>query len=251
MYSEERRIYIALLTTGCFVILLVLFFVITILRYQRRKVTASLLTLQQEMRIQEMERSRIASNLHDDLSSTLAVIRFRLALLSGEDKNQVKMISDISDSIGLLIDKIRDISNQLLPLVLQRYGLQKALEELLSPLVDSGRYQVSCFFDLPPSSVSPEAAIQIYRIFQEIINNIIKHSGASTIHFRLSVYRGVLYLLAEDNGTGFDVQSPDVYKGMGLQSIRTRADVLQAKLYLNTRPGAGVRYEIEIPEHIL
>ncbi len=248
MHPDERRIYIALLTTGLIVIVLIAFFVVTALRFHRRKVSATQLTLQQEMQIQELERSRIASDLHDDLNSGLSVIKLRLSVLSIEDEKQRTILASTITYVDSLSDKVRSFSNQLLSVALETYGLQQALEELISPLLSLPQYQVDYHFQFMTSTLAAEADIHIYRIFQEIINNILKHSGASRIFFKIFENQHTLFLRIEDNGGGFDLASEDYRRGLGLQNIRMRADILNARMYLTTRKGEGTKYEIEIPK---
>lgn len=248
MHPDERRIYIALLTAGIIVFGIISFFVITILRYHRKKVSANLLTLQEEMRIQEAERSRIASDLHDDLNSGLSLIKLRLSLIECPDEKQTRLIEETGVFVDRLSDKVRAISNQLLPVVLERYGLQKALEELTQVFLYPDHYRVSCDFEFDSTSLSPQVSVHIYRMFQEIINNILKHSKATILSFRLTERGQSLLMEVSDNGVGFDLLQGLPNQGFGLQNIRMRADLLQAKLFIISARGKGVRYELDIPK---
>ncbi len=248
MHPDERRIYIALLTAGIIVVLVIVFFVITILRYQRKRVSVHLITSGEETRIQEIERTRIGSDLHDGINSGLSAIKLRLSLLSIEDEKQRNLLNDTMAYIDQLSDQVRNVSKGLLPIALEREGLQQALEELVAPLLSSPRYEMDYRFRFPSSSLTPEAAVHIYRICQEVISNILRHAGASRILLHVWEEKRTLFVRIEDNGIGFDSADAARRKGLGLQNIRMRADILQAHLYVKTSEGNGTRYDLEIPK---
>ena len=158
------------------------------------------------------------------------------------------MLASIITYVDYLSDKVRNFSNGLLPVALERYGLQQALEELISPLLVSAQHQIEYHFQFMTSSLANEANNHNYRIFQEIINNMLKHSQASRMVFRILKNEHTVFIKIEDKGSGFDLASRGYRKGLGLQNIRERADILHARMYITTSKGEGTRYDIEIPK---
>ncbi len=133
-----------------------------------------------------------------------------------------------------------------MPRLLEQEGLCTALNELVEMLINRAAVKVDFYCSVNPCS--PEQSLHIYRIVQEIIANIGKHAGATSIEIDIRSVRQYIKVYIADNGTGFDkVMAMRTGKGLGLQNIRSRVDVLNARLSLKTKPGSGTRYLIKIP----
>lgn len=246
MYAEETRIYYAILTGVLILVLIVAVFVVTIIRYQRKKVALHRTRVKAEINAIETERLRIASDLHDDLGATLSAIKLKLQCIEpGTQKNNA-IIDKAEQYIDEAMRKMRSISYNIMPQVLQRRGLSDALTELLEMFIEGTSIKIN--YKCSVGAVDKQTRIHIYRIVQEILNNIIKHAEATQVDFRIWDEGSKIYLSVKDNGKGFDSNAVIKNKsGDGLHNIMARLDVLNAKIYLSTRPSAGVQYEIEIP----
>lgn len=246
MYSGETKIYIALLTGLIVLMVLVAFFVVTIVRYQRKKVSFYQEKIKAEFNYLEKERERIASDLHDGLGASLSAIKLNLQCLVGLQDQNAELVAHSELQIDQVMQNMRRISYNMMPALLQRKGLDEALKELIYLMTASTDIKVDYQYQI--DDFEQGRAIHIYRIAQEILNNIVKHAHATRILFHVSKIKDKLGLHIQDNGVGFDkskVQKKAA--GMGLQNITSRTDLLGATVYLTTGPGKGADYFIEIP----
>lgn len=245
MDTNETKIHIALLAGVIVLTILLTFFVITIIRYQRKKVRLHEQKIRKDFDLLDKERERIAFDLHDDLGGSLSFIKLRLHMLAKQKEWNATGIQELEEIIDVVIDKIKRISQNLMPRILQRRGLDAALKELTEMAGDSAGIKMNYGFSV--DTPDPEMSIHIYRIVQEAINNIVKHAKATTVSLTLVQMDHIIELSIKDNGVGFDKINVMKKAGMGLNNIAARTDFLYGTLYLNTAPGYGVDYLIEIP----
>lgn len=246
MHSPETRVYTAILTGLAALAVMLTFFLVSIMRFQRKKAGVYHSRLLAGITAIEQERLRIARDLHDDLGSALAAIKLKLHCLEPE-RHEHRAIAEQS---GAIVDgamqRLRLISFNIMPQVLQRNGLKPALDELLKTIRASASIKIQASYNIPLPVSSRD--IHIYRIIQEIITNSLKHSNASLITLILEKQEGFLLLRITDNGIGFHQKTAlKRAHGQGLENIIARADLLKARIFLTTSPGKGVKYEVKIP----
>ena len=247
MYPNENKIFIALLTGGFIILLLVIFFMITIVRFQRKKVADDEERVKAELNNLDNERERIAADLHDDLGATLSAIKLRLNCAVTRDPELGAIILFSEEHIDHVMQRLRAISHNMMPRVLLRQGIGPALKELVNLMTDSTSIKVKYVCDV--DDVAEEKAKHIYRIAQEILNNIVKHSKATMVHFSMTRSNDGIVLHIKDNGIGFNKsKAGKTGTGAGLQNISARSNLLKATIYLTTTPGKGVNYVIQIPQ---
>lgn len=203
---------------------------------------------QQLINSQEAERKRIAAELHDGLGQSLVIIKNR-ALLGigkrGDVERVVKELNSISESASQALDEVRDITNNLRPQLLDRLGLTKALNSMLKKV--SGVIEVKSEIDSIDNLFSENEEISIYRIVQESVNNIVKHSNASEAVVRISRTGNRVSIEIEDNGTGFDAADAEEKRaGMGLIGMRERTQLLGGVLTVDSKIGAGTKIRIVV-----
>ena len=194
---------------------------------------------------EEKERKRIAQELHDGLNGDLSAIKYRLSsledvLLQEEDRQS------LSKSIALIdgaCAQVRAISHNLIPTSILDFGLVETVNQYCVKINNS--YPI--IFDFQyfgnPAVLNKKNETVIYRIIQELINNISKHSKATTALVQLNFHENELFITVEDNGIGFN--SNDVHKGLGLKNIRSRVDFLNANLEIDSGE-KGTSYHINI-----
>lgn len=247
MGSEETRIYIAALIAAGVLAVILLFFIITIIRQQRRtkrlhqeKILAEILTM-------EKERSRIAADLHDDLGPILSAVRFKVNAVDLSSPEDHEIIKAASAHIDEALTRIREITFDLMPNTLTRKGLVQTVEEFIPRAEKLLPMKINFAYDsLPP--LPAEQVIHLYRIIQEIIHNVIKHSRASMLTITLRVTGKDLRIFATDNGIGFNHDSIiETSNGLGLKNLVSRVEILHGEFRLSTAPGKGVIYDIIIP----
>ncbi len=247
MHTTETGIYIALLSGGTILALLICFFVITIVRYQRTKVAFHRSRIREEFNYLDKERQRLAYNLHDDFGSSLSNIKLRLQCMNNLDKENTAIIEKAESTIDDIMHKLRQFSFDLMPSVLQREGLTEALRELIDLIPASSGIKANCLCNA--NITDPDMEIHIYRITQEILNNIVKHAGATRVNLILFETTANIELKISDNGRGFKKEEKMIQmKGVGLHSITARTEILKAKLYLDTDEDQGTKYHLIIPK---
>lgn len=189
---------------------------------------------------QERERSRLAMELHDSLGQSLVVIRNRALLGINKDKNEGAMLEqlhEISDAAASALQETREIAHTLHPYQIEALGLTTALNSLIDKFQNSSEIEFSVDIDSKPIDVPHDMAIAVYRIAQEWLTNVVKHSSANKVTIGLHSDDSKLALDISDNGTGFDPQT--VKKGLGLKGMEERARMIGASLNILSTPGAG------------
>ena len=201
---------------------------------------------------EEMERQRIARDLHDGVGQLLSATKLNFNAITNDitlDNKQTeeklhKSISMIDDSIK----EIRNISHNMMPATLQHFGIIKAIEEFTDRMNLAGKSKINFeYFEVDEDKLNSTFKLMLYRITQEIINNTIKHADASNINIQLIGDENELVLTIEDNGTGFDVQKAMKEEGIGLKNIQLRVDYLKGILNIDSTIGKGTTTIIEIP----
>lgn len=249
MYTYETRIFFTILIAAAVLALILGFFVVTIIRHQKRKIASEKEKLAAELLLLENERGRIAADLHDELGSLISAVKLNLECLDARSVNDSLILEKTGKYIDTTMEKIREISNNLMPQVLQQKGLIIAVKEFTELVNHTGSLTITMDSTTGELSMEQGKEIHVYRIIQEIINNSIKHAGGSVIQVSLSLSKDNLCINYTDNGNGFDKNSISLGKqnGRGLRNIVRRVDLLKGTIYLDTAPGKGVHYSIEIP----
>ena len=198
---------------------------------------------------QEGERKRIAAELHDSLSQTLAIISNR-ALLSLEtpDNHQraLDQMEEIAAAAGHALAEVKEISYNLRPYHLDRMGLSKALEAMLDKVLSGRGIHVRADIDALDGLLSSEAEINLYRIAQEAANNIVKHASATEVVVTVRRRPGSITMAIQDNGVGFAPGGGQQAGGFGLLGIVERARLLGAEPEIESAPGRGTTVRIEV-----
>jgi len=244
MGADESKIYIALLTGVCVQFILMTFFVVTILRYYRKRKALQLQKLKADFHFLDKEKERIAYDLHDDVGASLSAIKLRLQSLPATDEKSALVIQDSEGLIDEVMEKLKRISLNMMPRILEMLGLDEALKDFISILTYPTSIEVhyECSVE-----IDKDNSLHIYRIAQEVLHNIIKHSQATHIRFTITEIKNNILLHIKDNGIGFNPEAAMKNSGRGLRNIAARVGFLNAKLYLTSSPGTGADYKIEIP----
>ena len=197
---------------------------------------------------QEDERARIARELHDDLSQRLALLSIGLTQLvghtGGSDDLTHRARAAVA-SVGEIATGIHNLSHELHPARLQMLGLTPALRTLCRDM--SSAHNVRIEFDHGPLNgpIPYQAALCLFRVAQEALRNVVKHSVASAAQVRLSQAQGMLRLLITDSGRGF---SPRLaVRGLGLVSMRERVHFVGGQIWVQSMPGRGTRIDVKVP----
>lgn len=196
---------------------------------------------------QEGERERIAAELHDSIGQTLAIIRNRaLVSLRVPDNHAraIEQLDEIASAAGHALEEVRNISYDLRPYHLDRLGLGKAIEVMLAKASDSGEIRFRPEIAGVEGILSRDVEINVYRIVQEAVSNILKHSGATEARVCIRETPACVEILVEDNGKGFLPAHYD--PGLGLSGIAERTRLLGGVLRVDSSPGRGTTIRIAL-----
>lgn len=200
---------------------------------------------------QEEERKRIATDLHDRLGSMLSTVKMHFnALEEKVESYQSRNAHQFERANKLLdeaCDEVRKISHNLHTGMLMHFGLQAALRELMESIEASGKIKTKLLIYGLPERLNQPLEIDIYRIIQECISNILKHASAKNITIQLNKLERQLNIVIEDDGIGFDVKARMADAGMGMKNIDARARKLLGTFTMDSTPGKGTTAIIEIP----
>jgi two-component system, NarL family, sensor kinase len=192
--------------------------------------------LNASIRLQEEERQRIAADLHDDAGPLLATARLYLNenLVNQDKATQLQSIFQARQILDDTIQLVRNISHSLMPPTLKNFGLESAVNDLFQKISGSGSINASSRFHDYKERLKPEKELIVFRVIQELINNILKHSSASFIHLTQNSHGDKFYLRIHHDGRGI-VQSDfdklnKSHIGLGLKNISSRLKVAQGSI---------------------
>ncbi|MBN2357321.1 hypothetical protein JXO59_14495 [candidate division KSB1 bacterium] len=200
---------------------------------------------------QESERKRIAAELHDSLGQDLLVIKNRTTVALRKDNrrgskdNQLEQICAIADEA---ISNIRRVAHNLHPYQLEKLGLTDSLKSMLDKINEASTIEIEYEMDNIDGLLAKDQEINCYRVLQELLNNILKHSKAVKAWIKVHRLSKFIELDVQDNGVGFDHESVrDSGHGFGLTGVQERVDILKGRLAVESGKKAGTRFVIEIP----
>jgi signal transduction histidine kinase len=247
IWEEHKQLI--LLAISAFIIQTCL--IIVLLLEKRRRLrsdrTVKLLTMR-VINISEEERRHIARELHDDIGQRLSLISSHIDLLHtqqkagnlGEEHNLKEPLAELNT---LILD-IHELSHSLHPSKLEHLGLKIALAELCRQLSGKHNLQIDLRTDQIPATLNSDISLCFYRIAQEALNNVIRHSGANSVLLAFSRKNGRVRMQIRDSGRGFDIASAPL--GLGLTAMEERARIVDGSFALASMPGEGTTITVEL-----
>jgi signal transduction histidine kinase len=243
--KKNARLRTLLISLGAALLALLLLAIIYILRrkaYQQSvaalKKEQELLSLKALMAGEEKERNRLAKELHDGLGGILAAAQMQISHTSSAENEKAATL------VQKAATETRRIAHNLLPETLLRYGLKKALEEYCLAITESKLLQLEYDTLHLEEPLSQNVELSVYRIIQELINNIIKHAGATEAFIQLHRHNNLLTITVEDNGKGFS--ATENQNGIGLSNIQSRVSVLNGTMDIKSENQKGTSVYIEL-----
>lgn len=205
-------------------------------------------SLQAIIKTQEDERSRFAKDLHDGAGQFLSFLKFNLNnILNKISDENIEIRNNLSEQIKLtdnIVAELRRFAYSLMPPVLERIGLNAALEELIDIYKSTTKIKFEYYFQ-ENKKLPKYSKIQLYRIIQEVMNNAIKHSQCSRISLQVLAYPNNLLIIIEDNGKGFNPET--IKPGMGLKNIQSRILLINGKIDIDSQVNHGTTITLEVP----
>ncbi|OEK05167.1 hypothetical protein BFP71_17300 [Roseivirga misakiensis] len=207
-------------------------------------------SLQGVLEGQETERKRVAIDLHDRLGGILSMVKLHFSAveekIEKENPNKEKFLT-ASELLDLAAGEVRNISHDMMSGVLAKFGLIPALEDLKTRISETGKLDLNLYVNIKDNLLSGEQELQLYRIVQELISNILKHSQATETNIQLNQNEGSVNLIVEDDGVGFDPKRLENADGIGLSNLKARVAKLEGTFHVDSGKGAGTTISIDIP----
>jgi signal transduction histidine kinase len=201
---------------------------------------------------EENERRRFAKDLHDGLGPLLSTVKMSLSSLGERIKDQsgTEILNNTNYLVNESLNTIKDISNNLSPHVLSNFGLASAIGAFTTKINQTKAIEVEFKSNMENQRLENDKEVVIYRAVCELINNAIRHSGASRIEIELNKHEKFVTLQFYDNGRGFELStlSREDNKGMGLSNIETRIKTVEGVFVLESTPGKGTSALIKVTE---
>jgi len=246
----QDKLFYTVVIVSILIAIVIIFFVISIIRYHKRYIQLQKERIQAQIMMQEQERKRIANDLHDSLGPMLSTVKLFMNSIAVTDESDRESLSKASGYIDETINNLREISYNLLPSSLDRNSLEMVVNEYISRM--GSRQPMKITFSVTKDTVIPKKTeIHLFRIIQEIVHNAIKHSGAVSLKLAITSQPDGLFLISEDNGRGFNPDSVRAKSGgLGLKSIENRCQMLDADLKIITAKNEGCKMIIKVPVNI-
>jgi PAS domain S-box-containing protein len=198
----------------------------------------------------EEERLRLSQELHDDVGQRLALLSAELGILlqlGTREPSVLQQVESISVHVGEIASALRRLSYELHPVLLGRLGLPASIGRLCDEIAAATRIEVQREIVAFPMAIASDVSLCLYRIAQEALHNVVKHSGATSVTVSLKSIPGEIALSVIDDGVSFDPTLERHTGGLGLIGMRERARLVHGQMTLTSKPGHGTRVDVRIP----
>jgi signal transduction histidine kinase len=205
----------------------------------------------------ETEQRRIAQELHDGLGGSIAAAKFKLEKIQTEKSSTDPALGEVVRDLSDIHQELREIAHNLMPKHLHKQGLLAAVEQLVRHMEAAApKLEISFYNNADLEELNELASVYLYRIVQELLANLLKHSAATEAYLQFVKQETGLLITLEDNGKGFDLAGKDSpfgvrgepSVGIGIANIRYRVeDALGGKFQMERSPGQGCMTTIELP----
>ncbi|MDF9794770.1 two-component system NarL family sensor kinase [Catalinimonas alkaloidigena] len=197
---------------------------------------------------QEEERKRIAKDLHDGLGNLLANVQMQFSTVQDHIRQErLGSYQEANQLLGEACGEVRKIAHNMMPGTLTKFGLVSAILDMKNTIEKTKKISVDVQVYGIKKRLEEKVEINLYRIIQELMNNIIKHAQATEVMIQLTQQGEDLNLLVEDNGIGFDLQQAQKKGGLGMKSLQSRVSYVDGTLEIDTVPGRGTSVLIYVP----
>ncbi len=218
-------------------------------RRRRRAEKSSVQLGRRLISAQEDERRLLARELHDDLSQRLARVAIDTSYVASQDCSDAanEVLKNLQPELVQISKDVHDMSYRLHPSLIDDLGLVAALQTELERLRRYTDARVVEQIENIPENISPDLALCLYRISQEALNNAVKYANATTIEVSLEREWQLLILTVRDDGIGFDTTDEALQSGLGLSSMRERAQLAGGSFKIRSQPGKGTTVSVTVP----
>ncbi len=196
---------------------------------------------------QEIERRRLAKEIHDGVGPNMSTLKLQIDAVKRKlkDEDAINALEKVNTAISEIATDIRQISHDLMPNSLIDFGIVTALSNFSNRITETGEVVVVYESNIEDGYLTKEHDLNIFRIVQELVNNALKYSNCTTIEISLKELDGKLIIVVKDDGNGMASNISD--KGIGLNNVNSRVDSLQGTISIDSEKGKGVSVIIELP----
>jgi two-component system NarL family sensor kinase len=203
------------------------------------------------VQFQVSQRRRFARELHDGINQLIVSVKFRIELADNKiKKGDLTASQDLSKGMEVLnqaIKEVRRISHDLRPSLLDDLGLKSALKSLLDEYEARTGITVEAELGLPVERLPDDIEITLYRVIQEALCNVEKHSGADEVRLKTSLHGSQIVLKLSDNGDGFDITKASQQAGIGIRNMHDRIELLSGEFVITSELGRGTQLRVKLP----
>ena len=207
--------------------------------------------LHAQLEIQEQTLLNVSQELHDNIGQILTLIKVTMNNLILQNIIDEKHLSELKDLVTKAIQDVRDISKSLNSDRIHQLGLCRIMEQEINAIERASNISISSEIVAGNPDLDSKVELIIFRIIQEVFNNIIKHSSASNVIFRMEIHENSLVVSITDNGCGFSsaIEQGEVPKllGSGIRNMERRASMINGRLTIENMPGVGTAVKLEVP----
>jgi two-component system, NarL family, sensor kinase len=258
MFKKEDITLLIILST-IILIFLIIVVVIIIVRYkirqrqfyfekQQLQSQFSQTLLQSQLEIKEQTLRHLAYELHDNLGQIASLIKINLNTIQLDDREKsAQKIEDTKELTRQLITDLKSLSVSLNGDLIAKIGLLKGIENEVTRLNKTGQFITQLKVEGLAAPLDESTTIILYRMVQEVINNIVKHSEAKHIEFLVTTSENLFTLVIRDDGVGFNLEEKINSGGSGLLNLQSRAKLIYAQFSIQSSPGVGTKICIELP----
>jgi signal transduction histidine kinase len=242
------------LVVGIGIIMLVLLYQKRQLQYlsekNQLKVSFEKELLESKLEIQEQTLKNISQEIHDNIGQVLSLVKLNISSMDcNEPKTLQQKITNSAHLVSRAIQDLRDLSRSLHTDSITELGLLKAIEYEFELIKKAGDYQADLIQEGEPYRLSHKHELILFRIFQEVVNNIVKHAKAKAVTVHVYFNPADFILQIADDGIGFDLAAlnENNHSGLGIRNLQNRSRVMGADFNIFTEPGKGTTVSITLP----
>lgn len=249
--QDESQFVLVFAVSSLIIVLILILVILFVVAYQKRVATQQnhidkaenehrMQLLQATLEVQERERKRIASDLHDDIGSLLSALKLNVSFLeeSEQDDKQKRFLTLTREKLESGIDQVRRISHDIYPPALQKLGLWQALNDLTGIIDKSNQVNVQYQNAAATSRPNAKTELAVYRVAQELLTNALRHSQATEIRLNVISKGAHFELHYEDNGIG--LSQPNLSSGLGFMNMKSRMEAIKGSIDFRSETNKGL-----------
>ncbi|MCR9171453.1 MAG: sensor histidine kinase [bacterium] len=256
--QDESQFVLVFVVSSLTILLILILVILFVVAYQKRVATQRLKLdtierdhqkqlLQATLTVQERERKRIASDLHDDIGSLLSALKLNVQFLEDSEQNerQKEFLTKTRIKLESGIEQVRRISHDMYPPELQKLGLWASIKELFANIEESKKVHTSIHGIPTDFRFDIVQELAVYRVLQELVTNSLRHSKADTLKLTIQNSKESVIIQYSDNGTGMN--ESQLKTGLGIMNMRSRIEAIYGTIAFESSKGIGTQTTIILP----